>query len=194
VSKYWFIDLSQNIFYCPLAVPESKIFFHPWYTYSFFNEGGLRAKRKSRIRVRKPCWELLNDFSAIPSKPFALVFDFSALLGDNLNWNIYILRTFLTQTLVYMHHWEENRTRTIASVNRPYSLVHTSNFVRDFVFLTDANEWTRTQKYRALFTVYFSVSHSLLRGGPLEKWWGGGGGKNKNRAEETEKKICAPKV
>jgi hypothetical protein len=25
------------------------------------------------------------NFLAIPSKPFALVFDFSALLGDNLN-------------------------------------------------------------------------------------------------------------
>jgi hypothetical protein len=31
------------------------------------------------------------------------------------------------------------------------SLVHTSNFVGDFVFLTDANEWTRTQKYRVAF-------------------------------------------
>ena len=28
---------------------------------------------------------------AIPSKYFALVFDFSALLGDNLNWNSCIL-------------------------------------------------------------------------------------------------------
>jgi hypothetical protein len=27
------------------------------------------------------------NFVAIPSKPFALVFDFSALLWDNLNWN-----------------------------------------------------------------------------------------------------------
>ena len=27
----------------------------------------------------------LMNFLAIPSKPFALVFDFSALLGDNLN-------------------------------------------------------------------------------------------------------------
>jgi hypothetical protein len=27
----------------------------------------------------------INDFLAIPNKPFALAFDFSALLGDNLN-------------------------------------------------------------------------------------------------------------
>ena len=31
------------------------------------------------------------------------------------------------------------------------SLVHISNFVGDFVFLTDANELTRTQKYRVAF-------------------------------------------
>jgi hypothetical protein len=29
--------------------------------------------------------KILMNFLAIPSKPFALVFDFSALLGDNLN-------------------------------------------------------------------------------------------------------------
>jgi hypothetical protein len=31
------------------------------------------------------------------------------------------------------------------------SLVHTSNFVGNFVFLTDANERSRTQKYRVAF-------------------------------------------
>ena len=35
----------------------------------------------------------------IPSKPFALVFNFSALLGDNLNWNSCIL------VLTYISRW-----------------------------------------------------------------------------------------
>jgi hypothetical protein len=41
--------------------------------------------------------------------------------------------------------------RTLGTNRVNLSLVHTSNFVGDFVFLTDANEWTRTQKKRVAF-------------------------------------------
>jgi hypothetical protein len=37
----------------------------------------------------------------IPSKPFALVFDFSALLEDNLNWNSYTVVVWLLFRLAY---------------------------------------------------------------------------------------------
>jgi hypothetical protein len=36
------------------------------------------------------------------------------------------------------------------NVTRPLSLVHTSNFVGDFLLLTNVNEWTRSQKHRIL--------------------------------------------
>ena len=41
------------------------------------------------------------------------------------------------------------------------SLVHISNFLGDFVFLTDANERTRTEKYRVAFQNYFAC-HSFI--------------------------------
>ena len=70
-----------------LCTKAYRTFIHIPNTYSYFNQGCPRAKRKSRIRERKACWESLKNlnFLAIPSKPFALVFDFPALLGDNLN-------------------------------------------------------------------------------------------------------------
>ena len=48
----------------------------------------FRAKRKSEIQARNACWEsLVNAINllASPSKLFACVFHFSALLCDNLN-------------------------------------------------------------------------------------------------------------
>lgn len=57
------------------------------WVYSFFNQGCHRVKRRSRIQARRACWEsIINEryLLAIPSTPFALLFDFSALLLDNL--------------------------------------------------------------------------------------------------------------
>ena len=36
---------------------------------------------------------------------------------------------------------------------------HTSDFVDDFLFLTDANEWTHSEKYEIAFWKYTCPSH-----------------------------------
>jgi hypothetical protein len=57
------------------------------------------SKAEKSNTSAKGCWESLTNqwiFKAIPmQQPFALVFDFSALLVDNLNWNSCIRRTTL---------------------------------------------------------------------------------------------------
>jgi hypothetical protein len=46
----------------------------------------MNKAEKSNMSA-KGCWESLkiNEFISDSQQPFALVFDFSALLGDNLN-------------------------------------------------------------------------------------------------------------
>ena len=95
-----------------------------------------------------------------------------------------------------LHASEENRTRTIASVTGLKAWFTLAILSAILCFLLMQMSELAHKSIESLFTVYFSVSHSIRKGRTIRKVMGGGGGgegKNKNRAEKTEKKICAPK-
>jgi hypothetical protein len=67
----------------------------PKYRYTVFQLRLSTSKAEKSNTGAKGCWEPLWKFISLlaihSQQPFALVFDFSALLVDNLNWNSCIL-------------------------------------------------------------------------------------------------------
>ena len=103
------------------------------------------------------------NFHSNSQQPFALVFDFSALLVDNLNWNSCINTSFVyTHVILIFRKWDQWQCRT---ETYGYSL-HCSELHAVIFFIFDLLEfWCYAkQTWIQYFSDFEAVKHKLYHG------------------------------